>query len=86
MSEREQFEKEYPAPQWAINATGEAGKAIHYAHLRKEWEGFQKGWQAAIQAERERCAELVRTQAVRFSPFGVRAEFCYELADAIRRG
>lgn len=54
---REQFEKEYAPPTWAIKANGKAGRAIHFSQFKREWEGFQKGFEAGRLSGLEEAAK-----------------------------
>lgn len=76
---REQFEKEYPPPTWAVKANGEAGKAIHFSHLKREWEGFEKGYEAGRLQGLSRAEEISGHGTEKY-PF-----YAHEIASVIRK-
>lgn len=52
---REQFNEAYPLEAWQVKANGEAvARAIQFQNLKREWEGFQRGYRAGAEAQRER--------------------------------
>jgi hypothetical protein len=45
---RQAFEASYPLANWEIKQLGEpVARAIMDQHTKREWEAFQKGWEAA---------------------------------------
>ena len=77
---RQAFEVAYPhMPYPASNK--EVSKMIHYSHLKREWDGFQKGWQAALAYRNQQVRSHIQT-AFDCLPSNA-AGACYELRRAL---
>ena len=58
---KEKFKACYPPAKWAVVANGiEVANAINFANLTREWDGFQKGWQAASEV----TSPMIKSRAI----------------------